>query len=350
MSRLPPQTSRAADDEVSLFALASAVVEHRGRVIAWAIGVAVLVAAVSLFMPLKWTAGASFTQGDESADVGLRSLAGQLGVSLPGGGASTSPMFYRDLLLSSLILGTIVDDTVAVPEAGGSPRTVGAYLRVETSDTAWARELGILRLRKTLSADIRQQTGVVGVSATTNWPTLSQAIVKRLLQEVMRFDRETRQSRGAQERRFVQGRLLAEREALAEAEDRLQRFLETNRQVQHSVQLQFERDRLRREVTVREGLVQRLAEAYEEARIREARDVPALTVVEAPRLPARPNPRRRVFGVLVGFLSGATVGMVLVLAGDLMARRRATGDPDAERLVSAWRRSWRWPGRGRGVS
>ena len=325
------------EDEISLFALGSVLLQNRWRIVRWAFLGGMLAALTVLLKGLTWTASASFVpQGADGGQAGLRSLAGQFGVAISGGAASAtqSPEFYADLLTSRVILGPIVDDTLVVVEKDGAPLAVLELLEVEGADPAELREEGIQALDESIRISVERTTGVVTVSVKTAWPSVSLAITERLIEQVNRFNLQTRQSQAAEERRFVEDRLATQRRSLVEAEGRLGAFLEANRQFANSPQLTFEFERLQREVGLQQQVLVGLAQSYEEARVREVRDVPVITVIESPNLPARRDPR----GVLPRGFLGAVVGALLVVlvafTGDTFARRRAKGDQEAARFAA----------------
>jgi uncharacterized protein involved in exopolysaccharide biosynthesis len=128
---------------------------------------------------------------------------------------------------------------------------------------------------------------------------------------VNRYNQETRQGQAAAERRFVEGRLSEARDSLRAAEDRLERFSKTNVQIGGSRSLQLERDRITRDVIQRQALVSGLTQSYEDVRIREVRDTPVITELEAPSVSPRPVPRGRTKAALIGFAVG---GFFLSLA------------------------------------
>ena len=115
--------------------------------------------------------------------------------------------------------------------------------------------------------------------------------------------------------------------ALREAEDRLQGFLQRNRVIS-SPDLGFEHDRLQRQVTLRQQVYTSLVQNQEEARIREVRDTPVITVLENPRLPVVSEPRRSVLKGILGGLAGGLLGaMIAFLAeGVSRARRQSSGE------------------------
>ncbi len=329
------------EDEISLFALGSVLLQHRWRIVRWAFLGGMLATLTVLLKGVTWTASASFVpQGAD--DGGLRSLAGQFGVVIPGGAASAtqSPEFYTDLLTSRVILGPIVDDTLVVVEEEGEPRAVLELLEVEGANPAELREEGIQALDESIRTSVARTTGVVTVSVKTAWPSVSLAITERLVEQVNRFNLQTRQSQAAQERRFVEARLATQRQSLLDAEGRLGAFLQANRQFENSPNLTFEFERLQREVALQQQVLVGLAQSYEEARIREVRDVPVITVIESPSLPARRDRRGVLLRGLLGVLVGGFLGVLVAFTGDMFARRRAEGDEEAARFAALLNEAW----------
>lgn len=326
-----PELNIGPRDEISFLSLGTALLRRRWRIARWT-GIGAVLAAIVVFSrPALYVASASFvTQGQTDASrSGLASLAGQFGVSLPGGNQSLSPDFYAQLLKSRELLQSIVIDTLTVQELGNK-RVLFLDLFDIRGDTQKRREeQGVRALNRLVSAAVNRTTGVVEFSVATRWPSVSMAIAQALVEAVNDFNRRTRQEQAGAERKFIEGRLSLAGADLRASEDRLEQFLKSNRQFASSPDLTFERDRLQRDVTLKQQVFTSLTQSYEEVRIREVRDTPVITLVESPAVPTLPEPRRRLFGLLVGILLGALVGSVSALASEGMARRRNAGSPEA---------------------
>jgi uncharacterized protein involved in exopolysaccharide biosynthesis len=187
-----------------------------------------------------------------------------------------------------------------------------------------------------LAVRTERETGIVYVSVTSEDPDLSLQVAERLLDEVNRFNLETRQSQAAAERAFIENRVEAVEAELREAEAALLAHIQSNRQIGGSPELQYERERLQEEASSRRQIYMSLVQSYEEARISEVRDTPVLTVLQTPFLPPAPDPRRLVIRTLVGAVVGGVLGLLLAfLAEALGGPVPETGGPRAE-----VRRSW----------
>jgi uncharacterized protein involved in exopolysaccharide biosynthesis len=206
-----------------------------------------------------------------------------------------------------------------------------------------------------VTAELDRPSAVVTVEVETDNPQLSARIAERLLEMLNRFNLETRQSQAAAERRFTERRLAEAKGELLEVENRLQAFLEVNRDVGTSPLLRFRQERLEREVSIRQQVVSALAQNYEQARIDEVRDIPLITIVEAPEARALPDSRMLLLRGMLALVAGALLGSLLAFfMAFVRASRTDTADEldEFRRLKRATardiRRPWRLLGFGRG--
>ncbi|MEO7086931.1 MAG: hypothetical protein ABI442_22355 [Gemmatimonadaceae bacterium] len=325
------------DDEISVYQIGASLLRHRWSIARWIFAVAIVFGLSTLLGKPSYTSMSSFTPqvSTEGSRSGLASLAGQFGISLGGGdGQGTSPDFYSDLLKSRVILAPIAADTFTVTEEQRKAVTFLDLYQIKAATPERRLDLGVAKLRSLEQTSITTKTGVVQVSVTTQWPSVSLALTQRLVAGVNAFNLRTRQGQASEERQFTETRLQEAKTALRGAEDRLQAFLQSNRQFAGSAELKFQQDRLEREVGLDQQIVTSLSQSYEEVRIREVRNTPVITMVEPPTTPTVPNPRGRGLRILIGLVLGGVVGVILALVGDLSRRSRTDGDPDAVAFFS----------------
>lgn len=333
---LPSIPTRVPDGELSLIEIGSLVVRNRWRLLRWMLIGGVLISIPSLSQGPTYTANASFIaqEGQEGAQSGLRSVAGQFGLQL-GGGSARSPEFYADLIKSRSILTPIVMSSFTVKEQGTGAHSLPDLFEIKDPLPARRLEKAIDALGGRISTTINQKTGIIRLSVKSPWASLSYEIANSLLSGLNTFNLRTRKSQASAERRFTETQLQDARIGLRMAEDNLQSFLQGNRQWQNSAELTFGHDRLEREVRLQQTLVSGLAESYQSSRIREVRDTPVITVIEPPVIPFQQDRRGRLLRALMGMILGAIVGLGSAIASHALQRRRAMSDPDAEQLYSA---------------
>jgi uncharacterized protein involved in exopolysaccharide biosynthesis len=282
----------------------------------------------------------------DDARAGLANLASQFGLIVPAAQAQLqSPQMYADLITSREILTPLAQDTFSLDARGGIRTTLTQALEVEGPNETIRLERTIRAMRRRMvpTPVVDRTTGVVTARVTTSSPALSLQVAEGLIQGLHHFNIVTRQSQASTERRFIEDRLANAQSTLRAAEDSLKAFLVANRQLQNSPELTFQHDRLEREVLLQEQIVTALAQQFEEARIREVRDTPVITLIEKPLAPALPDSRGGAvilaLSLLVGFFVGAAWGVL----GDELARIRSRESPDLAELRSEWARA-----RGRG--
>lgn len=282
---------------------------------------AVLIAA--LFTPRRWTVRSAFsTQSERAIPSSLGGLAAQFGMALPVGNSSASPEFYVELLHSRPVLDTLLQSNV--PSIAGSPTVRQVLTHGDSSDEAHAKALE--ELKAMIDGQVSSKTGIIHVAVRARTPGFALDIHKRLLELLDEFNIGTRQSQASAERRFTEERLKHASAELRGAENQLEKFVEANRRYSSSPRLTLIQERLQREVNLRQQIVTTLADAYEKARIEQVRDTPVLTVIEAPSLPLRPDPRHLWINVILAAVAGLVIGSAWALVREHVA---ATVSEDA---------------------
>lgn len=270
-------------------------------------------------------------QGSDAPSAGGAALAAQFGIRVPNTGGSWGPPVYVVLLTSRALLEPIANDSVVVPEIDSRPRKVMDFLEVPPGTPAERNDLAVRALQSTISASEMKSLGAVKVGAQTRWPNLSLAIAERLVSAVNRFNIQMRKSQAAAERQFVEMQAGEAERGLRTAEDRLQAFLQQNRDIGSSQQLAFERDRLQRDIALRQQIYTSLLQSREEAKIREVRDIPVITMIEEPVRPRLGEPRGTFQRTIVYAIAGAMLGVLLAfLSNAWKAVRRSSSEPARE--------------------
>jgi uncharacterized protein involved in exopolysaccharide biosynthesis len=329
------EDERLSGRDFSLLALGTTLLQQRWRIVRW-MGIGGVFAAIWVLpRPKLYSASASFIpQVSDANRSGLASIAGQFGVSLPAGNQSASPDFYVRLLKSRVLLERIARDTFVVEELGGERVPFLDLFKVNGENQKIREENGVKELTGDMQASATRATGLVELSVQTRWPSVSLAIARALVDGVNEFNLRTRQGQASAERKFVENRLAIAASDLRAAEDRLENFLRDNRQFGGSPELTFQRERLQRNLALQQQVSSSLTQQFEELRIREVRDTPVITVMEAPASQTQPEPRRRLLGTLLGAVLGAVVGALLAFSREAMSRWRKGGDTEADAFVA----------------
>ena len=321
-------------DDFSLFSVGTIILRNRWRIVRWSLAFGVLAALTVIGKPRVYRAAASFIpQGTDPGRSSLATLAGQFGVAIPSSSQGLTPEFYATLVRAPVLLRGIATDTFTVAEMGGRRVPFLELFDIEGETPTGRLDNAVRALEGMISVSHEKPTGVIALTVTTPWPSVSLAIAQATLDGVNEFNLHTRQSQAGAERRFVEGRLQVAAQELRQAEDRVAQFRASNRQYTSSPGLSFQHERLVREVTIREGVFTSLNQAYEEVRLREVRDTPVITVVEPPLLPTHAQPRGRVIRTVLGLVGGAVIGVILSILGAVVTRRRRLGDTEVDEFM-----------------
>lgn len=318
--------AHAAPGVISIFALATAVLRWRKAIFVLALAGIVFGSARPLTAPELYESSATFVpRSPEAAPSALATAASQFGVRLPSGGGGWALQMYVQLLTSRALLERIAFDSIDVLENGAGRRPVSEVLAIKESVPAKRMDATVKKLRPMIKAWENTALGSVNLTVTSSSPSISRGIADLLLREVNEFNLETRRAQAAAERQFVEAQAAQAQRALRDAESRLQGFLQRNRGIAGSPGLSFERDRLSREVALRQQLATTWMQSREDARIREVRDTPVITIFEEPLLPLDPKPRRTRVKAILGGFGGFLLGVIGALLAYAFAR--ATGRP-----------------------
>ena len=315
--------------EASLVDVINVLLQQRRMLMALPIVTFVLVVGITFVLPRSYTSSTSFMlQSSEGSQSRLAGIAAQLGFVMPVVESGTTPAFYEDLLRSRTTLARVVEAEYSFTV--NDQEMVGNFIalyEIDGDTEALQRESAMNRLLGDVSVTTRVETGIVRLSVTTPWAPLAQQIAGRMLETVSEFDLQTRQSQAGAERRFVEERLADIREQLRVAENVLVQFLRENRDF-NAPGLVFERDRLQREVLMRQEVYTGMAQSYEQARINEVRNTPVITIIEHPEIPPLPNRRRLILKGLAAIFLGLVIAIVLAFVRAAMASE-SERDPES---------------------
>jgi uncharacterized protein involved in exopolysaccharide biosynthesis len=320
--------------EVSLLAVLNVLLRHRKLLLVLPVIGFLAGGVISQLKVRTYTSTATFLpEAADAASNRLGGVAAQFGLNLSPGRPAESPAFYAELIRSRQILAPVADEKYASTEDRTASKPLPDMLRLEGNSVA--RRAGAVRfLQSGIGVSTSRETGIVGVSVTTPWPTVSRQIADRVIHYVNEFNVERRQSHARAQRSFTETQRDESYRTLTQAEDRLKVFLQRNREFSGSPQLKFEHDRLQREVDRRQQLYNSLSEAYEQARIDEVRNTAVITVIESPSLPLRPNSRGTAKRAATGFIIGLAFALVIAFLLDYFRSSRSERGSDFEHFVS----------------
>jgi uncharacterized protein involved in exopolysaccharide biosynthesis len=243
---------------------------------------------------------------------GLLSLAGSLGISVPGAAAPESHL-YPTILKSERVVRNALKTRINPADA-----SEGTLYDVVVDDgypepVRLEKAAEVLR-QEVLRVGVDEETGVVRLVVRMREPMLANRTAQILLDELSRYLRHERTAQARENRLFVEGRRAEVAGNLARAEEALREFREGNRKLNNSPELLLEQERLARELRVQEEVFLELSRQFEIASIEEQKATPILEILDPPTIRYAPkNPQLPIFGG-VGLLVGIFLGSLVAVA------------------------------------
>lgn len=328
------------EGEVSVLRILSLLVQRR-RLIVWCVLAGGVVGAVwAICARAVYSSTATFLPyGSESGSSGLAAAASRFGISVPSSGVGWGPPVFVEILRSRGVLESMLDDSVTVVEEANkrtkildmfSDSSLPHGIRVDKSARGLAAQIVVTEVKN---------IGGVRVQVVAKQPSVALSLAQSLLVAVNRFNLTSRKSQATLERQFVEQRATEAEAELRQRETRLREFLEQNRAPGNSPALTFQLQRLQRDLSLREQSYLSLLQSIEEARLREVRDTPVISVLEQPVLPLLPEPRKRVQKLLLGLLAGFLSALLLAAADRWVTLNRKQPSADAKELFELLKQS-----------
>lgn len=327
-----PQIGLDASTYRTVISAAHLLRSHLAILIGLPFLIGVLTAAVSLILPPTYSASTSFVpeEGSETRlPSGVAGLAGQLGVSI-GRQPTLSPQFYTSVMRSRVLLEHVVLAKFPDPRSSaalGDSATLLDLLKVAGKSPQDSLYNALKKLRERIAVNIENRTDIVYVSVEARYPELAAAVANELMYQLNDFNSSTRRSRARARREFLQERLSAGNDRLAQAESAVEEFLNSNRLWQQSPELVFAEARLRRQVDMQQQVLVSLMREYETAGLEEVNDTPVLTIIEPAIPPTRRAKPRRKLMVLFGLGLGAVLAVFWIFTADRLRQLSAAAEP-----------------------
>ena len=294
-----------------------------------------------------WSSDATFVPQGARAPSTVSSLAAQFGLGGGAAEAGQSPQFYVDLVGTREVLRGVVRSTYTVhTDTGVVTGDLVKLYGIEKKPKNNPENSAMRLLRDNVSASPSVKTGVITLRATTGYPELSAQIVTSFFAQINKFNLVGRQSRATSERKFTEERLNEAQAALTIAEDNMEEFLRSNRE-SATPSLQLRRERLNRVVATRQQVYTALAQSFEQSKIEELRDTPAITVVDPPVVPMEPNPRGTIAKTAKSLVFGALLGAMLAFLLDYFQRSGGRDSEAFQEFVALSRGAFNRPFRAR---
>jgi len=337
---------QASAQDITLVSIGNILLRHRWLLASLAV-VGFVIFGFNAYRPFNtYTANTLFAPRSRVQQSISSSVLSQLGIATGTSGAGGA--YYMEVIKSPRILGPVVQSTYSFKTDSGVVR--GSLIDIyglKGLPPRNAKALAVSMLTTQIKT-VSPPGGIMKLSVTSPYAALSAQLAQRILEELNRFNLETRREQASGERQFIEMRVAEARMQLTSAENALQRFTTVNQGYQAISPLALEAERLRREVDLRQGLYEQLAKALDQARIDEVRDNPFLTIIEPAEIPLGPDASVWQRKALLGAIIGLFLGILIAFLHSYVARTRDSYSDDYAELArlkretaNDFRRPWR---------
>lgn len=241
--------------------------------------------------------------------------------------ADTLTEYYSNLLTSRPLLERVIRKKFAVgPEK--KEADLISYYRAEGPDDETRLSEAIRLVQQNMKISSPRQVGygrppsIMSATFSSKDPRLAADIANEILAVLIKYIQDIKDTKAAQSRLFIENQLADTQKLLREAETAQASFLASNKKIV-TPDLEAERDRLKRNVTVQEEVFITLKKQLELAKIEEQEKRPSIEIINQaipPRSRSWPAIRKSV--TIAGFLSlflfcGLAIALDLVRKIDL---------------------------------
>ena len=246
-------------------------------------------------------------------------IAAQFGVNLTGD-QSENKWPYVEILKSRTIAKSILNKRY-VYDVDKNKKTLLNILtnkneHVEDREKHLSAGIDLLIEKINISEDLL--TGILTINTDASDPIIAKEINKALIEELDSFRRTYNKVKTSEAKIFIEERIVAVKNELVLAEEKLRTFRDRNRQIQNSPSLQLEVQRLSREVTVLIGVFTTLKQQLETTKIEEVKESDYVTILDAPELPFSPSKPNKKFLVIISGFFGLLIGILFSIFSEFL--------------------------------
>ena len=345
-------------EDISLIDILLIVVRNQRLILTCVGAFMVFGILVALFSSRDYTSSAKLIREAES-EASAQSFGGNLsflrgmGLNLGGSSAGLTPDAYPDIVKSREVRLGVVRDTFFFPDLGTEmtfvdytnrapgfgelvvdytirlPWTIKDLISGEQSSTPTNglyptedEENALIEISKTLGANLDVDSGLMTVSVSSAYPTLSAALTQSFVDHLVERVREIRTQKARRNLEFVEEQFELAALALREAENELAKFEDRNNGIQRARML-VEQNRLERQVMFKSDLYSSLQAQLTQAQVNLQRSEPIITLLERPVPPMKPAGSSRSVMVIYFLFLGAIVGVGIAFAKTFLEKRSA---------------------------
>jgi len=266
-----------------------------------------LAGSILYFIPNKYCSNASILPSGKGDNLSLlKEMTGLSGLGSENN--ENSSTLYPKILNSRQIKEAVINYHYSF----GTTTQTGFTLKEYFGTTI--DEYLLRKLDNITSVDQDKSTGLITIAVTTEYPGLSQAIVRQYLAELENYNLYRRKSSGRERIKYLDRELAERKTELKQAEDDLEQYQMANRNWDMTTDPEILSNLIRkkREILAKSETYLFLKTQYDLAKLEAQKDIPIVRILDNPSLPLVKSGPQRLMIILLSGLAGITT-MVLYL-------------------------------------
>ena len=310
--------SSAQAGAVSMLQLLNIIFKRRKFIIS-AVTLVVFAMLIKLLFltPNVYTATSTILPSGESRTGRLNQILQSVGqADLLRGGSNVdlnTYLIFDEILRSRRLVDEILLEKVYSPVLEKKILLID-YFKIEGETKRAISEAGYnYFIREIASVDQDVDKGITSVRATTVEPEVSATIANMMVQKLDEYNRVTNSKKAAINREFIEERMEEKLVELTILEEALQEFLEKNKRIEHSPELQIKKIRLEREVSHMGSIYLTLRREYEISKIEEMKNMPIIKILDIAIPPALKSGPKRAKTLIISLILTIIVAVFIVL-------------------------------------
>jgi len=319
-TRIVSESASGEKDEklqINLLGLIRLLLLNKKLIAAFCLLVMVTAGVVAFVLPNKYQSTASILPTGQGDDLSV--LKQLTGIST----AAYNPEENSSLLFPVIIRSNLIKDAVLRRMYTIHENSQEEHLTLNDYFGDERPEILRARLDRITAIEVDKKTGVIKLAVETRYPELSQAVLTEVLEELEAFNLYRRHSSAREQVRYLERELADKGRELAAAEDSLEAYQSYNRNWTSTSDPEILKilRRLQRDVEIKSRTYTLLCEQYEIARLDERKDIPIVSVLDAPSLPTMKSSPQRLKLIIISGMAAFFIAAFFIVAVDAWRKR-----------------------------
>jgi len=254
---------------------------------------------------------------DNNALSGFTGLATQFGFNVPAGVGNVIPWddLYPEIVHSENLMRILIQKKIESEKYGTDIQlldVLAAEGNYDDEENDVKSKMAIEDLKLMISVHKNRLSPIVTLTINGFEPQFAHDIASAVLDESGRILRKLKTKQISEKRLFIENRIVEVYASLRNAENAVEEFRHTNRNINQSASLSIEEKRLIREVDLQNSLYVSLKSQHEQAKIEEVEEATLIQIVDGPLKPLKMTSPKPLITISLSFFFGLILALFAV--------------------------------------